>query len=729
MAKTLVPDAAALHLEELYTEDEIIVLVARAASTTTCCPVCDHVSSRVHSRYRRRVADLPWQGLAVRLDLQVRRWFCANPACARQIFAERLPTVVAFYARRTARLASVVEALALALGGEGGAGLLATLGTPLSADTLLSAIRRAARPDPPAPRVIGIDDWSWRRGHRFGTIIVDLERHAVVDLLPDRAVDSAVAWLKAHPQITTIARDRAEVDAEAAAQGAPQARQVADRWHLLHNLAEVLEEFLLHHRAALREAARGTASPEVATTGGIAPSCPGLLTPDRPRRGQERLEEASRQRHARLIEQYEAIRRLHAAGADVADIARRVGTSRRTVYRYRHLVEPPAPKRPHRPRRQRVLTPYEPYLLQRWGAGCHNGKRLYREIRDQGYAYGASNVMRFVAQLRHDEAAGQSAGTGTRAKAAVPSTRRVAGLFLRRPTDLHPDQQGYLDRLQAADAAVASVYRLTQGFATLVRERGGDRLDTWFAEVDASAVPALARFAAGLRAELDAVRAGLTEQWSNGPTEGFIHKLKAPQEPVLRARRLRHVPPARRARGLTPRRAPDAYHVARRRACVPAAPGRGAAAAPTGHRLRGRQVRAARRAPGRRRAGDSRRGPRVPRRGGGGGRARRPAGRWPGALDGGGRRGPRPLLRRDALGRRASPVRRVRRGALVRAQRAARGDDPVRAPGDRAPPARRAVVRRGRLGVTPAAARATVPTAVCLLLSTHHQMIGRAGIM
>ena len=527
MAKTLVPDAGVLHLEGVSAEGETVVLVATATGTTACCPVCGHATSRVHSRYRRTVADLPWQGLAVRLDLQVRRWFCPTPTCARQIFAERLPTVVAPYARRTARLASVVEALALALGGEAGARLLATLGTPLSADTLLDAIRRTARPDPPAPRVIGIDDWSWRRGHRFGTIIVDLERRAVADLLPDRAVDSAVAWLQQHPQVTTIARDRAGVYAEAATKGAPQARQVADRWHLLHNLAEVLEEFLLHQRAALRAAARDAVVPEAEAAAACAPSDPGPLTANRPRAGQERLAEARRQRHARLVEQYEAIRRLHAAGADVADIARRVGVSRRTVYRYRDLAEPPEQKRPHRPRRQRLLTPYEPYLLRRWQEGCHNGMRLYREIREQGYAYGASNVMRFVAQLRRDEAAGQPAGAGARAKAArIPSARRVAGLFLRRPAALHPEQQAYLDRLLAADAAVASAYRLTQAFATLVRERGGDRLAGWLTEADACPVPGLQRFATGLRADVEAVRAGLTEQWSNGPTEGFVHKLK-----------------------------------------------------------------------------------------------------------------------------------------------------------------------------------------------------------
>lgn len=519
---TLLPDAGALHLEALVADAERITVAVTTRGEAACCPDCGQPSRHLHSRKRRRLADLPWQGLAVCLDLQLRRFYCQTPTCPRRTFTERVPTVVAPYARRTVRLAAVVEAIAFALGGEGGARLLAALGLQLSPAALLNTIRASVPPEAPAPRVIGIDDWAWRRGHRFGTIIVDLERHAVLDLLPDRSVDSAVAWLKEHPQITTIARDRGGVYAEAAAKGAPQATQVADRWHLLHNLAEVLEEFLLHERAALREAAAPTAPSEAGDT-----STPGPLTPHRPRAGRERAEEASRRRHERLIEQYHAIRRLHAAGADVADIARRVGTSRRTVYRYRNLTAPPEPKRPHRSRRQRLLAPYEPYLLQRWAAGCHNGMRLFREIREQGYAHGASNVMRFVAQLRRDEAAGLPAGTGARARAAqAPSARRVAGLFLRRPADLRPEQQAYLDRLGAADAALAVAYRLTQDFATMVRERGGDRLDDWLGAAETCEVPALRRFAQGLRADLDAVRAGLTERWSNGPTEGFVHKLK-----------------------------------------------------------------------------------------------------------------------------------------------------------------------------------------------------------
>jgi transposase len=279
-----------------------------------CCPDCEQPSSRVHSWYRRTVADLPWQGLPVRLVLRTRRWVCLNATCSRRIFTERLPGVIAPYARRTARLTMVVEAIALALGGEGGARILAALGIVISPDALLNTIREAARSAAPPPRIVGIDDWSWRRGRRVGTILVDLERHAVIDLLPDRAVASVVRWLERQPQITVIARDRGGVYAEAATKGAPQATQVADRWHLLHNLAEGLEEFLLHHRAALRDAARPVdaaqttpVAPDAVSTASAAArdaSALGPLTPTRPRLGEQRAEQTSRRRHERLVEQY-----------------------------------------------------------------------------------------------------------------------------------------------------------------------------------------------------------------------------------------------------------------------------------------------------------------------------------------------------------------------------------------------------------------------------------------
>jgi transposase len=326
-----------------------------------------------------------------------------------------------------------------------------------------------------------------------------------------------------------IARDRGLIYSEAATKGAPHALQVADRWHLLHNLADAVEEVLLQHRPALRAAVAAPAPVDTAAPVPFAlpDTAPGPLTPKRPRQGQQRLSAVSQQRHARLVEQYQTIQQLAAAGVTVTESADQLGVSRRTVYRYRALAAPPEPRRVHRSWRRRVLTPFEPYLLQRWQEGCHIGMRLYRELRERGYTHGASNVMRFVAQLRREDAVGQPAGTAARARAGpTPTARHVAGLFLRRPETLNEEERGYLTRLLVADAAVGAAYDLTQAFAVMVRERAGERLDAWLDQADASWMAALRRFAKGLRADLAAIRAGLTVVWSNGQTEGHVHRLK-----------------------------------------------------------------------------------------------------------------------------------------------------------------------------------------------------------
>lgn len=182
--------------------------------------------------------------------LQVRRFFCLQPACPRKTFAEAIPAIAKRYARRTIRLEEVLVQIGLIVGAEPGARLTAPLGIPCSPDTVLRCVHRAPLDPPQPPRVVGIDDWSWRKGHRYGTIICDLERHCPIDVLADRSADSVEAWFKAHPGVEIISRDRATAYAEGARKGAPQAIQVADRWHLLGNLEEALEDLLAPHLAA-----------------------------------------------------------------------------------------------------------------------------------------------------------------------------------------------------------------------------------------------------------------------------------------------------------------------------------------------------------------------------------------------------------------------------------------------------------------------------------------------
>lgn len=300
----------------------------------------------------------------------------------------------------------------------------------------------------------------------------------------------------------------------------------------MHNLVGSLEELLLQKQRALREVARtDTRSPEEEDD--AASVSPGPLTLHRPRIWYERQLQSSRKRHERIVQQWRDIRRLHLAGADVFDIARRLGVSRSTVCRYREREETPEPTRFRH--KKRVLDPYVPYVLKRWGEGCRNGRKLYREIRQRGYAHDISNLGRLLAELRRSEAAKKPGGkpAGRPPPGAthpdtptVPTARQAAALFLRRKEKLTAEQEAYLDRLGTLDETLADAYRLTQGFVGMVRGLEGEKLDEWLKESEASEVAVMRRFAKGLRKDLSAVRAGLTESWSNGPVEGLVNKLK-----------------------------------------------------------------------------------------------------------------------------------------------------------------------------------------------------------
>jgi transposase len=297
-----------LHVDALSFDGDSVTIHASTDSPAARCPCCERPSRRVHGRYTRTLADLPWCGTPVRLRVRVRKFFCDEPSCERKIFAERLQEVARPSARGTDRRREALEWIAFALGGEAGARLARELGLLVSPDTLLNRIRGAFRAEAEDVRVVGVDDFGFRKGNAPGTILVDLERHEVVDLFEGHSVESIARWLRQHPGVEVVGRDRSHLCREGVNAGAPDALQVADRWHLLRSLALGLEEFLLRKRPALGKAA----APRTAEEQGVLPgSIDGDVStlPVRLGRPYGSIEGPAHKRHERLVEMWRAIKR------------------------------------------------------------------------------------------------------------------------------------------------------------------------------------------------------------------------------------------------------------------------------------------------------------------------------------------------------------------------------------------------------------------------------------
>jgi transposase len=519
----LLPPDTRITFQSLIIEEPRFILVAAMISANSTCPDCHQPTHRIHGHYPRTLADLPWATAPIELRLIVRRFRCCTCTCRRQTFAQRLPSVAPLYARTTTRLATTQANTGLVLGGAAGARHLSRHGLPGSRNTLLRRVRSVSLPGGAEPTIIGIDDWAWRKGNRYGTIIVDLQRGCPIDLLEDRAAETVATWLHAHPDVKIVARDRAEAYAAGIRQGAPEATQVADRFHLLKNLAAALQEvFSAHHREIdqLNHVSHNEPPTQDADSVAVPPEPPVTMT---------KAQQQIAHNRAKRVTEYEQAHALHQQGWTMKAIATHMGRHHRTVKQY--LQASIFPERPPRRRPPSILDPYKAYLLERWQAGYRSVKELYHEIQAQGFPGKYSIVAAYISRLRPPQGRitrrRKSGSPVTIVEVDKPLTpSRATWLIMRREATLNEDEKSQLARLQAQEGAIAEAIELTQDFAALVRQRQPDQLETWLERATASGLQAFKSFANGLRADYKAVKAGVTLIWSTGPVEGQINRLK-----------------------------------------------------------------------------------------------------------------------------------------------------------------------------------------------------------
>jgi len=521
LSMTLLPKVPGLQLENVAIDAKTVSLSVASTRPSTSCPVCGQKTARLHSHYRRTVADLPWGGRSVRLSLLVRRFRCCAPECPRRIFAERLASVVEPYARKTTRLHEVLRLVGFVLGGEGGARLLWRLGMRASPSTLLRYVRGSPETTHPQPDAVGIDDWAFRRGHRYGTILVDLDRHEVIDLLEDREAGSVAAWLKRHPEIRIVARDRGGAYAEAAATGAPQAVQVADRWHLLKNATDVVQRFAERNHAVLGQAAQRVMQTQRIDASVVeSPHSISMLS--------SREERGSLQRRHKRYARYCEVMEVHRQGVSERGIARALSINRATVRKF--IGAGTFPERvPHKSAGS-ILDPYVPYIHRRWAEGCDNAIQLWREIEALGYGGKVAMVRRYARRLRARLTGStpeqRAAFLGNAKTFKAPSAKRATWWLLGPTEDLDKEQRAFVEQLCRLCPQTDPVRELARGFRKMVSERRAEELDAWLDAAEGSEVAELEGFARALRRDYEAVAAALEYEWSSGQVEGQINRLK-----------------------------------------------------------------------------------------------------------------------------------------------------------------------------------------------------------
>ncbi|MDQ3398796.1 MAG: ISL3 family transposase [Deinococcota bacterium] len=502
-----------VEVEEVEHAADVLAVKARTVRRSSRCPRCQELASRRHSFYTRQLADLPCFGAKNQIRIRCQRFFCDNDGCKQQIFCERLHGVASVYARKSQRLRDYLGSIAFALGGKAGAALAEAGGMMTSGTSLLRLIRATTLAPRATPRVLGIDDWSLRKGRTYGTLLVDLEQHVVIDVLQGRDADTLATWLVEHPGVDIISRDRSGDYAQGARRGAPEAIQIADRWHLLKNTSTMVERFLTRHAAEVHLAYEAT----VQTLAGDAAlrAAPELSL------SSHNLHRVQASRRKRL-ERYERVVGLFQQGKSKSEIARQLGMGRATVIAY--LAAGTFPERRDKISTLGILAPYVGLLQRRWLEGCRNISRLWRELQAQGYVGKRAMVKRYVNQLRRLTQA--ECERLQQVPFRKPSPNQLSYWLLQPIHQREPKQQRFIKAFLAECPEAQTLQRYATRFCYLLKTRQADDFPEWLKEAQTCDVLEIRNFAAHILKDRDAVHNAMKYPWSNGQLEGQVNRLK-----------------------------------------------------------------------------------------------------------------------------------------------------------------------------------------------------------
>lgn len=461
--------------------------------------MCGGLTHRIHSRYERTLADLPCVDFSLRLVIQVCKFFCLNPNCRRRIFTERLPEVAAPWARKTLRFIQRLQSIALSLGGAAGARSAQLLGYASSGSTLLNHLQRLSLPAYKTPKALGVDDFAFRKGHNYGTILVDLKTHQPIALLADRKAETLIAWLQAHPGVEVLSRDRSKTYKKAMTEGAPSAIQVADRFHLVKNLSEVLERTLEGYRTELKKVEHSQQQVTLA----VSPEKVVVARPNptATQKAQQRI--LSNQKHR--IKQQQAVKKMRVQQCPPSVIAQQLGVSRNTVERYGS--SPDFPKVPaRRPTFGRsLIDPYKQQLLGWWNDGVRQPSILMELLELIGYKGTLRTLQRYISGLRRAQGLPPSRFRVVKPlpKVTVPESppftpRQAAYLIVLRPENRQAEETDLLERMTQQHPDLALLVDLADAFLQLVRQRQAYAFDDWLERIENSSIKPLKTFAKGL---------------------------------------------------------------------------------------------------------------------------------------------------------------------------------------------------------------------------------------